>query len=58
MDSIWHVQAEDVIGNQSFSRYYGSRGWAERKVYQLKRDTGVSRVGFRVLRGEWEEINV
>lgn len=58
MDSVWHVSAEDSIGNQSFSRYYGSRGWAERKVFQLKRDKRISQVGFRVLRGEWEDCDV
>jgi hypothetical protein len=58
MDSVWHVSAEDINGDRSFSRYYSSREWAARKVFQLKRDTGVSRVGFKVLRGKWEDCDV
>jgi len=57
-DSVWHVSAEDAAGNQSFSRYYSSREWAARKVFQLKRHKHVSNVGFKVLRGEWEDCDV
>lgn len=58
MDAVWHVQAEDAIGNTSYSRYYTSSSWAERKVFQLRRDQRNVRVGLRVLRGVWEEIHV
>jgi hypothetical protein len=57
MDSVWFVSAEDCSGNRSFSRYYSSRAWAARKVYQLRRDVSVTAVGFKVLRGKWEDCD-
>jgi len=57
MAEIWHVLSEDHY-RVVFSKYYASKDWAARKVQQLKRHNPNCTVGLRVLRGEWEEINV
>lgn len=58
MENVFHVHAEDFLGNSSFSRYYSSESWAERKIYELQRDKTNVSVEFRVMRGEWETISV
>lgn len=58
MDEVFHLRADDPIGNSVFSRYYSSQAWAERKLFELRRNKSVVNIAFRVLRGDWEEINV
>lgn len=57
MGEVWHVLSEATYG-RVFSKYYESEAWAIRKVYQLRRQHPNANTGLRVLRGEWEDINV
>lgn len=57
MAEVWHVLSENQYG-LVFSKYYTSESWAIRKVQQLRRDNSNSTTSLRVLRGNWETIDV
>lgn len=57
MAEVWHVLSEDQYG-MVFSKYYTSEMWATRKVHDLRRFQPNASTGLRVIRGEWEDINV